>query len=272
MSEEQPQVQPIAPVQPLAEQPMTLTTFGAAKELFMLAETLAESPILPDGFRGKPGSVMIALDMASRLNMPPLLVMQQIYIVSGKPSFSGQFAMSLLAKLPRYKRVVYDYLNGKDYKEGVRVIGYRVDDPEDKCPDIGTAITPEMVEGEKWDTKPGSKWKTMPEQMYRYRAASFFVRAYCPDALMGMQTKEELEETLSPLTARDTAKRPSYLAGAKQDQARVPGAGVNMPMGFPPSQQQAAPVAAKPAAPKRKTSLFDDSDVVDVGNSQPYRD
>ena len=51
-----------------------------------------------------------------------------------------------------------------------------------------------MVKGEGWLDKSGSKWKTMPEQMFTYRAASFFARKYCPDVLMGLQTVEEVRD------------------------------------------------------------------------------
>ena len=44
----------------------------------------------------------------------------------------------------------------------------------------------------------------MPEQMLAYRAASFFARVYCPEALMGAQTVEEVEDVSS---ARSTAQR-----------------------------------------------------------------
>ena len=51
-----------------------------------------------------------------------------------------------------------------------------------------------MVKAEGWYDKSGSKWKTMPDQMFRYRAAAFFARAFCPDVLMGLQTVEETRD------------------------------------------------------------------------------
>jgi hypothetical protein len=49
-----------------------------------------------------------------------------------------------------------------------------------------------MAQDEGWMSKAGSKWKTMPQLMLQYRAAMFFTRAYCPEALLGMHTREEL--------------------------------------------------------------------------------
>ena len=58
----------------------------------------------------------------------------------------------------------------------------------------GTAITIQMAVDEGWYTKNGSKWRTMPEQMLRYRAASFWTSTYAPELSMGMRTVEETIE------------------------------------------------------------------------------
>ena len=48
-----------------------------------------------------------------------------------------------------------------------------------------------MAIDEGWYSKNGSKWRTMPEQMLRYRAASFWCSTYSPELSMGMRTVEE---------------------------------------------------------------------------------
>ena len=68
----------------------------------------------------------------------------------------------------------------------------------------GTEITLAMAKAEGWTSN--SKWRNMPEQMLGYRAASFFARMYCPEALMGLQTYEEVidaepRQNASDLTA-----------------------------------------------------------------------
>lgn len=185
---------------PPPAQQITLTSYGSLEQMFKVAEYISKSPIVPQTFAGNPGSVLIALNMSSRLGLDPFMVMQNIYVVHGTPSVSGKFAIALLNRSPKYRRIEYRYLNGKDYKAGMQVVGHRWDDPEDKAPDYGTAITPEMVKAEGWDKNP--KWKSMTEQMLRYRAAAFFARAFCPEELMGMQTVEEVEDI-----ARDAGMR-----------------------------------------------------------------
>ena len=58
----------------------------------------------------------------------------------------------------------------------------------------GPVVTMDLAKAEGWYDKNGSKWKTMPQMMLRYRAASFFGRMNCPDLMMGMYTREEVEE------------------------------------------------------------------------------
>ena len=52
----------------------------------------------------------------------------------------------------------------------------------------------EMAKAEGWLSKNGSKWKTMPQLMLRYRAASFFSSLNCPELTMGLYTKEEMQD------------------------------------------------------------------------------
>ena len=52
----------------------------------------------------------------------------------------------------------------------------------------------DMAKDEGWLSKNGSKWKTMPQLMLRYRAASFFSSLNCPELTMGLYTKEEMQD------------------------------------------------------------------------------
>lgn len=171
-----------------------------------ICKQIACSKFMPAALRGDYGSALIIMEMSQRLGVSLLTIANNVYEVHGNLGFSGKFAVAMLNRCPKYTRIKYEYLNGTDHKSGVRVIGYRADAPDD--PDIGPAVTPEMVRAEGWNKN--SKWSTMPDLMYRYRAAAFFLRTYAPDALMGMQTREELDdiaisqETATPAEPRKT--------------------------------------------------------------------
>ncbi len=169
-----------------------LTAFSSLPQMLQVADMLASSPLVPKHFANNQGSVLIALNMAQRLGTDPFMVMQNIYVVHGSPSMSGQFAIALLQQSKRYRRIEFKYCNGKNYEGGMFVRGWRADDPKGEAYDDGTPITMELARKEGWTSN--SKWSNMTEQMMRYRSASWFARVFTPDELMGMRTSDEVED------------------------------------------------------------------------------
>lgn len=176
----------------LQEQGQQLSVLGAFanSEQFQMAkqaaEMLASSSMVPVTYQNNPGSCFIALNTALRLRMDPLMIMQNLYVVQNRPSWSGQFAIALVNICPKFSATWFEYRNEEDFQKGVRMCaqlktGQNV---------YGTWITPEMVKAEGW----GKKWQTMPEQMYKYRAAAFFARTNCPEALLGLSVEGEAED------------------------------------------------------------------------------
>lgn len=203
---------------------------------------LSKSTLVPDRFRGDQGSTLIALDMASRMGVNPLMVLQNTYVVYGQPSFSGQFAIACLRNSRRYKEIRFEYLNGKDYTGGMRVVGVRADGSPD---DVGTSITPELVASMGWMSKRDSMWQKMPEQMYKYRAASWFVKTCCPDLLMGIPTSDELEDAGAPAGMRDVTPAKPKARGMRASKAPASLAAADAE---PAPAADAVEVQAEPAA------------------------
>jgi hypothetical protein len=160
------------------------------------ARALCSSTLVPNTYQGEDnlGNAMIALDIADRTGMPPLMVMQHLYIVHGKPGWSATFLIATVNACGRFTPLRFETDGGdnpaaKSYR--VRAVA------RDKATDEtlrGTWITWAMADGEGWSTKKDSKWKTMPEQMFMYRAAAFWTRAYAPELSLGLQTADELQD------------------------------------------------------------------------------
>ena len=162
----------------------------AFTQLAKVADAFAKSSLIPQNYQGKPQDCMIAIEMANRMNISPVFVMQNLYIVKGKPSWAGQACMAMINACGKFRDVKHVYTGkpGTDSR-GCYVTATRISDGETVN---GTEVTMSMVKAEGWISN--SKWKNMPEQMLGYRAASFFARLYCPEALMGLQTYEEVED------------------------------------------------------------------------------
>lgn len=163
---------------------------------FSLAKTYCQSGTVPDNYRGKVADTAIAIDMASRIGVHPLMVMQNLYVVKGKPSWSGQACMSFIRN--KYKKVKPIYVGEKGTDNRGCYIK-AVDEDGDILE--GTTVTIAMAKSEGWYSKKDkygnetSKWATMPEQMLAYRAAAFFARVHCPEVLMGCQVEGEAEDS-----------------------------------------------------------------------------
>ena len=160
-----------------------------------MAIMYTQSTIVPQTYRDNIGNCVIAIDMAQRMQANPLMVMQNLYIVHGNPSFSSKFLIACINASGRFTPLRYEWLGKRgtdDY--GCRCYAYESSDTEHKEPLYGSWISIKMAKAEKWTEKNGSKWLTMPDQMLMYRAAAFWQRAYAPEISMGFLTKEEYED------------------------------------------------------------------------------
>jgi hypothetical protein len=134
----------------------------------------------------------VAIDLANRLGLSPLMVMQNLYVVKGKPSWSGSFCAAAVNGSGRFTPLEFVFVgepgtptHGCYAKANRRLNGAA-------C--VSDTITMQMAKSEGWLNKAGSKWLTMPVQMMMYRAAAFFARAHCPDILLGIPTYEEVQD------------------------------------------------------------------------------
>ena len=160
-----------------------------------MAKMYTQSTIVPQTYRDNIGNCVIAIDMAQRMQANPLMVMQNLYIVHGNPSFSSKFLIACINASGRYTPLRYEWAGKRGTDEyGCRCYAYEVSDTEHKEPLYGSWVSIKMAKAEKWTDKAGSKWITMPDQMLMYRAAAFWQRAYAPEISMGFLTKEEYED------------------------------------------------------------------------------
>lgn len=172
----------------------SLGIFGTSDNFIMamqMAKALAESTIVPQIYQNNPSNCLIAIEQAQRMNISPLMVMQNLYPIQGRPSWSSKFLIASINASHKFDmELQYDETKDKDGKPYSCVAwtmknGRRVE---------GMEVNMQMAKDEGWLGKNGSKWKTMPQLMLRYRAASFFSSLNCPELTMGIYTKEEIED------------------------------------------------------------------------------
>ncbi len=162
------------------------------EKLMEMSKFLANSTVVPIAYQNRPENCLVALDMANRTGLSPLVIMQNLHVIQGKPSFSGSAMASMIRTSPQFEDVSLHYVgNEKDDSYGAYVSAKRKSNGEVLK---GGTVTIGVAKAEGWYQKTGSKWKTMPEIMLAYRAYAWFGRVYAPELTMGLQSTEEVED------------------------------------------------------------------------------
>jgi hypothetical protein len=182
--------------------PTAVSMWNDAKMMnqsFRMARMLSSSALVPDSYRNSPENCVVAIDIANRMGISPLMVMQSLYVVKGKPSWSGSFCAAAINGSGRFTPLEFEFVGeeGKPswgcYATAIRVANGK------RC--YSDVITIGMAQKEGWYSKKDkygnetSKWQSMPRQMMMYRSAAFFARAHCSDILLGYYTVEEIQDT-----------------------------------------------------------------------------
>lgn len=223
-----------AVAKPQSSEQMSFLTSGGFDQLLRVANMLSSSTMVPvayrklkeikefgqvTGWEDNPAALAncaVALNMAQRMNADPLLIMQNLHIIEGRPSWSSPFIIAAINSCGRYNSLDYElsapgepveveYTAIEWIKKQKTEVLKKVTVRHQTCKAFTTekstgkrlespVMSIQIAIDEGWLTKKGSKWQTMPELMLRYRCASFFGRLYAPELLMGLQSTEEVED------------------------------------------------------------------------------
>lgn len=156
------------------------------------AKMFTHSTLVPPQFQGEQnlGNTIIALEMAQRMEASPLMVMQNLYVVHGNPGWSSKFLIATFNQCGRFEAIKYRPTGTKG-TDTQGIIAYTKEKGSDEII-AGPEVTIALAKQEGWYEKKGSKWKTMPDQMLRYRAAAWLIRTTAPEISMGLQTTDEI--------------------------------------------------------------------------------
>lgn len=181
---------------PKANVAMTSTGLMATNidDGYRFAQMISRSRLVPENYQGQPDNCLVAIDLSLRWGVSWLVVMQHVYMVHDRPALDAALCIALTNKSGIFVDPIEYEVEGKDpRKDDYRVRAYATRKSTGKKL-YGPWIDWQLVKGEGWNKKSGSKWLSMPDQMFHYRAASWFQRRYCPEVAMGMLTTDEAHE------------------------------------------------------------------------------
>jgi hypothetical protein len=186
-----------------------------------VAKIFAASNMVPETFAGNVPNCFVAVEMANRMGINAMALMQNMGMVKGKPTLEAKLITALINDSGMFEEDLSYEVVGTD--PSWDKAANKPTDPKYKVRAFakskrtgeilyGEWVTWDMVQGEGWHAKTGSKWLTMPGMMFRYRAASYFGKIYCTNITMGMQTRDEMED-VAPAGSHRVARASSVVAG-----------------------------------------------------------
>jgi len=185
---------PATPAQQSSLVSMDTNTVQGFEAVQRFAKLLSTSPLVPKEYQGANGlaSCVIALNLAGRLKADPLMVMQNLYVVHGRPGWSAKFLIASFNMCGRFTAIRYEF----EGTPGTDEFGCRAWAIEKATGEklVGPLVTIGLAKKEGWYGKQGSKWQSMSEQMLRYRSAGWFVNTIAPELSMGLPAADEVED------------------------------------------------------------------------------
>ena len=175
---------------------------GAFEHLYRVAKAFSMSGMVPAHYQGKPESCMVALMLAEQLGESPMLIFQEMVPINGRPSTSARFAIARANGSGLLKgRISWSSKGTGDALEvQAKAILAETDEP------ITAVVTMKEAAADGWTKNP--KYRSMPEQMLRWRSATRLINLFIPEVLFGLGIREE-QETIERVTVRQEPATPA---------------------------------------------------------------
>lgn len=169
-------------------------------EAMKYAEMMSKSSIIPKGYQGKPGDILVAVQMGAELGLKPIQSLQNIAVINGKPSIYGDACIALIQSHPEFEDIE-EFIEGEADKQTAICILKR----RGKTTQKSTFSVEDAKKAGLWN-KPGP-WMQYPKRMLQMRARGFALRNGFADALLGLILVEEAQDykDITPSNSSNTS-------------------------------------------------------------------
>jgi hypothetical protein len=181
-----------------------LDGFTSVEDMKKWATAAIDSGLLPHSIT-EPEQVMVIVQHGKELGLSPFVAINNIHVISGRPTVSSAMLGSLLKKRDVEWTWDEDFVLVKNDKGEVEVA-------PDNAPNRRTTIhfywkskvTDRVMEAPfsvTWaqfvlsDLVKRDNWKKMPKEMMRARCLAFATRALFPEVMSGLYTEVEIQDT-----------------------------------------------------------------------------
>ena len=179
------------PLADLLEKPVQHNAFNVLldtdkhNQMYKSAEVFSNATSLPGHWRMKPADVFTALCRAYSLNVDPLMFLENSFAISGKIGMSSQLQVALANQSGKLADPIDWTITGEG--ETLSVTAYTTTTTGKR---LEATVSYATAKADGWTKNP--KYKSMPGEMLRWRAASWLIRRYMPEVVLGMYSADEL--------------------------------------------------------------------------------
>ena len=184
--DEQPEIEPSKLMQWAAE----------ARQVAVIAESIAKTSFVPKAFANKPAEVTAAVLAGAEVGLGPMAALRAINVIQGTPAMSA-LAMRGVAQAHGHEIWIEEVSE-------TRVIACGLRAGSDNVQRVEWTIQ----RAQRMGLTGKDNWKNQPQAMLIARATSEMCRLIAADALVGLAyAQEELSDEATPKPARKTVQR-----------------------------------------------------------------
>jgi hypothetical protein len=212
---------------------------NSMRALVTFSEMMAKSAVtVPDHLKGKPADCMAIAMQAAQWGMNPFAVAQKTHVVSGRLGYEAQLVNAVIQNSGAIVGSFHYEYQGSGATVACRVGAVLRGE---------SGITwGEWLAADTVTTKNSPLWKTNAKQQLGYLQVKNWARLYCPGAILGVYSEDELEEIPA---ARDMGNVDEVRGPRRKSETAAPAAQVidNATGEIVQTAAAPAPEAATPA-------------------------
>lgn len=154
------------------------------EEALKFSKILADSDLVPKDYKGKPGNVLVAMQMGLEVGLQPLQALQNIAVINGRAAVWGDAMLALVKTHASFEWIDEKY--NPTIKAAICTVK-RKGQPEQ----VRTFSEDDAKKARLWEK---DIWKAYPQRMLQMRARAFALRDVFPDAIKGLAMAEEVQD------------------------------------------------------------------------------
>ncbi len=157
------------------------------EQALQFAELVAKSDAVPKDYQGKPGNVLVAMQYGIELGLAPMTMLQNSYVVNGRPALFGDIGLALIKRQSDYVDTIETI---DEEKTKATCIAKRRDHADvERTFSMTDAVQAGL---DKPRGNQVSLYKLYPKRMLQMRARWWALRDQWPDVLKGVAIREDL--------------------------------------------------------------------------------